>query len=69
MQALLRLRDEGELNDEQAKWFREFKDIEELFDTLIDPHELNNLAKRVLNPKWMIGCCALMITPTCLKES
>lgn len=45
MQALLRLRDEGELNDEQAKWFRKSKDIEELFDTLIDPHELNNLAK------------------------
>jgi len=44
MQALLRLRDEGELNDVQSQWFRESKELDELFDTLKDPYELNNLA-------------------------
>lgn len=43
MQELLRLRDEGQLNDAQAQWFRESKPVEELFDTVNDPHELNNL--------------------------
>ena len=45
MQALLKLRDKGELNDAQSQWFRETKDSDELFDTLKDPHELNNLAE------------------------
>jgi arylsulfatase A-like enzyme len=44
MQELLRLRDEGQLNDVQMQWFRPSKPIEELFDTQADPHELNNLA-------------------------
>ena len=44
MQELLRLRDEGKLNEFQAQWFRTKKPIEELFDTQNDPHELNNLA-------------------------
>ena len=44
MQELLRMRDEGELNEFQAQWFRETKSEEELFDTKNDPHELNNLA-------------------------
>ena len=44
MQELLRLREAGELTDAQAQWFRERKDIDELFDTIADPHELNNLA-------------------------
>lgn len=44
MQELLRLRDEGKLNDIQAQWFRESKPSEELFDCVADPHELNNLA-------------------------
>ncbi|MEM7655560.1 MAG: sulfatase [Bacteroidota bacterium] len=44
MQELLRLRDAGELTPEQALWFRDTKDKEELFDTEADPHELNNLA-------------------------
>ena len=44
MQELLRLRDEGELNDIQTLWFRESKPQEELYDCLNDPHELNNLA-------------------------
>ena len=45
MQELLRLRDEGKLTEAQAQWFRKSKDADELFDTLTDPHELNNLAK------------------------
>lgn len=44
MQELLRLRDEGKLDEYQAQWFRNTKPGEELFDTWNDPHELNNLA-------------------------
>ena len=44
MQELLRLRDLGKLTDEQAQWFRKKKEVDELYDTLTDPHELNNLA-------------------------
>ena len=49
MQELLRLRDEGKLNDVQMQWFREHKPKEELFDCLVDPFELNNLAD---NPEY-----------------
>ncbi|MCF2948863.1 sulfatase [Paraglaciecola aquimarina] len=44
MQELLRLRNEEKLNAYQAQWFRGAKNVEELFDTVADPHELNNLA-------------------------
>ena len=44
MQELLRLREEGKLNEIQKLWFRDSKPEEELFDTQNDPHELNNLA-------------------------
>lgn len=44
MQELLRLREAGQLTDAQAQWFRPSKPAEELFDTVNDPHELNNLA-------------------------
>ena len=44
MQELLRLRDEGKLNEAQKQWFRESKPKEELFDCSVDPFELNNLA-------------------------
>jgi arylsulfatase A-like enzyme len=44
MRELLRLRGEGKLNKEQMYWFRQTKEKEELYDTLNDPHELNNLA-------------------------
>jgi len=44
MQELLKLRDEGKLNDIQMQWFRESKPEEELFDCKADPFELNNLA-------------------------
>ena len=46
MQELLRLREAGKLNEIQAQWFRQLKPKEELFDTLLDPHELNNLASK-----------------------
>jgi N-sulfoglucosamine sulfohydrolase len=45
MQELLRMRDQGELNEYQSQWFRESKPVEELFDTHNDPFELNNLAQ------------------------
>ncbi|APY11600.1 sulfatase [Seonamhaeicola sp. S2-3] len=45
MQELLRLKEEGKLNDIQMQWFREKKPVEELFDCKNDPYELNNLAE------------------------
>lgn len=44
MQELLKLRDVGKLDKNQALWFREKKEREELYDCMNDPHELNNLA-------------------------
>ena len=44
MQSLLKGRDQGTLTDAQAQWFRKTKPAEELFDTEVDPYELNNLA-------------------------
>ena len=49
MQELLRLRDEGKLNEAQSQWFRKSKPKEELFDCAVDPYELNNLAE---NPQY-----------------
>ncbi|WP_368668265.1 sulfatase [Psychrosphaera sp. I2R16] len=43
MQELLRLHRDKQLTPAQAQWFRNEKPAEELFDTLNDPHELNNL--------------------------
>ena len=45
MQELLRMRDQGQLNEVQMQWFRDSKPKEELFDCKADPYELNNLAK------------------------
>ena len=44
MQELLRLKDEGQLDEIQSQWFRGSKPKEELFDCSVDPYELNNLA-------------------------
>jgi N-sulfoglucosamine sulfohydrolase len=44
MQELLRLKSEGNLNENQALWFRENKPKEELFDTQNDPSELIDLS-------------------------
>ncbi len=43
MQELWNLLDSGELNTAQKRWFQA-RPAEELYDTLIDPHELHNLA-------------------------
>ena len=51
MKEMLRLRDEGKLNEIQMQWFRTSKPKEELFDCLNDPHELNNLAN---NPEYKV---------------
>lgn len=45
MQELLRMKEEGTLNESQAQWFRQRKPQEELFDCKNDPHELINLAE------------------------
>ena len=49
MQELIRLREQNELTQEQALWFRTEKPEEELYDTWEDPHEVNNLAN---DPKY-----------------
>jgi hypothetical protein len=46
MKELLRLHAEGELTQEQALWFSETRQPEELFDCEADPHQLNNLASK-----------------------
>jgi N-sulfoglucosamine sulfohydrolase len=43
MKEILRLRDEGKLNEQQMYWFRKSKPDEELFDTKTDPFEFKNL--------------------------
>lgn len=49
MRELHRLKNENRLTKDQALWFRDKKPTFELFDTKIDPHELNNLAE---NPEY-----------------
>ena len=44
MQELLRLKENGQLTQEQALWFQHPKSNEELYDITKDPHELHNLA-------------------------
>ncbi len=43
MMDILKLRDEGKLNDTQMLWFRKTKPAEELCDTQTDPNEFVNL--------------------------
>jgi N-sulfoglucosamine sulfohydrolase len=45
MQELLRMRDEGRLDPIQARWFRQPMEPEELYDTVVDPHEVHDLAR------------------------
>jgi len=45
MRELLRLRDEGALDPVQARWFASPRPAEELYDTLVDPHEVHDLAR------------------------
>ncbi len=49
MKELMRLNEQGALNDIQKLWFRKTKDAEELYDTKTDPYELNNIAKDPAN--------------------
>ena len=49
MKELLRMNQNGLLDSLQLQWFRSKKPKEELFDTYLDPYELNNLAD---NPKY-----------------
>jgi len=44
MKEMLAMRDKGELNEVQMKWFVPNKPAEELYDVRSDPYELNNLA-------------------------
>ena len=44
MKEILRLKEEGKLNEQQRYWFRNSKPDEELFDTQTDPNEYRNLA-------------------------
>ncbi len=43
MQELLRLKNNGSLNEVQKKWFESPKPKEEFYDVLNDPYEINNL--------------------------
>jgi hypothetical protein len=45
MQELLRMRDEGTLDPVQARWFRRPMEEQELYDTVVDPHEVHDLAR------------------------
>ncbi len=49
MQEMRRLNAEGKLKGPQKQYFEETKPVEELYDTLNDPHEVKNLAD---NPKY-----------------
>lgn len=45
MQSILKLKEEGKLNEIQMQWFRSSKPKEELYDCETDPHQLHNLAE------------------------
>jgi N-sulfoglucosamine sulfohydrolase len=49
MQELLRLRDAGQLDPVSARWFRQPRQPEELYDTVADPHDVHDLAR---DPAW-----------------
>jgi hypothetical protein len=46
MQEWLRLRAEGKLKGPAALWMRTSRPVEELYDTIADPHQVENLADR-----------------------
>jgi arylsulfatase A-like enzyme len=46
MNEILKLENEGKLNETQRLWFKKTKPAEELYDTETDPFELNNLADK-----------------------
>ncbi|MHC4395443.1 MAG: sulfatase-like hydrolase/transferase [Planctomycetota bacterium] len=74
MQEMRRLNAEGKLVGPQKQYFRKTKPIEELYDTLSDPHEVNNLASkpkyknvlermRKVHQKWMKETCDVGLIP------
>jgi len=74
MQEMRRLNAEGGLVGPQKQYFLETKPIEELYDTLSDPHEVNNLADdpkyskvlkrmRKVHQKWMKETCDVGLIP------
>jgi len=46
MKEMRRLHAEGKLKGPQMQYFEKPKDVEELYDTVADPHEVNNLARQ-----------------------
>lgn len=48
MKEILRLKDEGKLNEKQMMWFRPTKPVEELYEIENDSDEFNNLADNPL---------------------
>ena len=44
MRKILAMKDSGQLNELQRRWFRPNKPLEELYDTKTDPYEFHNLA-------------------------
>ncbi|MDA0735753.1 MAG: sulfatase [Bacteroidetes bacterium] len=55
MKELLQMRNSNKLDANQALWFRQEKDYEELFDTQNDPHELNNIANDATYNNLLVG--------------
>lgn len=49
MPVMLRMKEEGKLNDLQMHWFKQTKPAEELYDCVADPYQFNNLAN---DPKY-----------------
>lgn len=45
MQSILKLKEEGKLNETQMLWFRPTKPKEELYDCQADPHQFRNLVE------------------------
>ncbi len=45
MQSILKLKEDGKLNETQMQWFRVNKPEEELYDCESDPHQFHNLAE------------------------
>ncbi len=56
MQELLKLEEEGRLNEVQKRWFNKEKQVEEFYDTHKDPYELDNLINNKRYVKKMIPC-------------
>jgi len=74
MQEMRRLNAEGKLKGPQTQYFEPAKPVEELYDTVADPHEVKNLADnrryravlermRKVHQKWMNETCDVGLIP------